>query len=121
MALPDVSGDAGSERFRRKVDRNYENRKGFKPRFIRGERVDMPQLSAALRQRAAENLQAEAGDDPVEFPYQNFSVVVDGTRRLPIVTACNIDGKTSNNIQRSTGRITRAERVDDEDPGPEGR
>lgn len=52
---------------------------------------------------------AEAGDDPFEFPYEHFSVYVDGTRGLPLVTACNIDGKNLKSIHRKTDRVSNAE------------
>jgi len=117
-----VADTPRQESFRRTLDSNYDNRRGYREKFIPGHPVEMPQLSVALRKRAARNLDAEAGEDPFEFLFQHFSVVVDKVRRLPLFTACNIDGSTSKNISRTTGAITRAEAIVEEfDPGPEAR
>lgn len=109
-----------AEAFRRKVDRDYDNRKGFRERFLSGHRVPLPAVAGEVAARLARNLQAGPGDDPVELPYEHFSVYLDGTRGLPLLTACNIDGRNLKSINRSSGRVTRAEGLED-DPVPEAR
>lgn len=103
-----------AEAFRRRVDPNYDNRRGYRERFLHGHIIPMPQPSDAVRARLAVNQDAEAGDDPNEFPYQHFSVYVDSIRGLPLATACNIDGRNLKNINRRTGRVTRAENIETE-------
>jgi endonuclease G, mitochondrial len=99
-----------------KPSKNYENRSGYKPAFITGFTVDLPKLSAAHKEIAAKNKQADAGDDPFELKYHHFSVVMNGKRRLAFYTACNIDGSRSKHVDRKTGVVTRLE---PDDPGLE--
>lgn len=111
---------SGSEAFKRTLDKNYENRRGYRERFIRGHVIPMPNIPSSIRSRMAKNLEAEHGDDELEFPYEHFSVYVDGKRGLPLVTACNIDGKSLKSIDRKTGRVSAAETLTFE-PQPEAR
>lgn len=115
------AGDVRTEAFRRALDTNYENRKGYRESFLPGHVIGLPRMSEELESRAARNLHAETGDDPYELPYQHFSVYVDGSRGLPLVTACNIDGKELKSIDRRTGRVNRAERIADDSAVPEAR
>lgn len=87
------------------LDRNYDNRPGYRPNFITGFPIRLPRLSRAQERLAAKNVDAEAGDDPFELKYQHFSVVVNKKRRLAFFTACNIDGRASKDIDRKTGAI----------------
>jgi endonuclease G len=89
------------------IDRNYDNRPGYRPAFLGStHRIERPRLSAAHEARAARNRQAEAGDDPFELKYQHFSVVLDKKRRLARYTACNVDGRSSRDIDRKTGAVS---------------
>ena len=90
------------------IDTDYDNRTGFKRRFIPGFPIGLPTLSDDQEQIAARNKEAETGDDPFELKYQHFSVVMNRERRLSFFTACNIDGKTAKNVNRKTGIITAA-------------
>lgn len=84
----------------------YSSRSGYKPNFIQGFIVPLPELSASQKNDAAENLQADPGDDPYELRYHHFSVVMNKKRRLAFFTACNIDGKTAKNVNRKTGAVS---------------
>ncbi len=88
------------------LDKNYENRRGYNPKFIGGHRIELPKLSQAMRQVAARNQSAGRGEDPFELPYEHFSVVLNGARRLAFFTASNIDGPNAKNIDRKTGAVT---------------
>ncbi|MEM7408882.1 MAG: DNA/RNA non-specific endonuclease [Myxococcota bacterium] len=117
-----VPAEPGPEAFRRTVNRNYENRRGYRAEFLKGHRIPLPGARHGVLDRLAANLQAEPGDDPFEFAYEHFSVYVDGVRGLPLVTACNIDGKSLKSINRKTGEVSRAEAlVVEAESGPEAR
>ena len=42
--------------------------------------------------------------DPFELKYEHFSVVLNGARRMPFFSICNIDGAHRNKIDRVTGK-----------------
>ncbi|EPX59130.1 hypothetical protein D187_003232 [Cystobacter fuscus DSM 2262] len=86
-----------------RIDRNYANRRGYDPDFLKGFHIEMPRLSPEQRQQAARKLRAEPGEDPFELKYQHFSIVVNAERRMAFFTACNIDGSTWVSINRATG------------------
>jgi len=91
------------------VDKDYENRRGYNPRFISGHEIELPKLSERMKQVAARNRAAGPGDDPLVLPYEHFSVVLDRERKLAFFTACNIDGPSSKIIHRKTGAISSRE------------
>ncbi len=97
------------EAFKRKVDKQYSNRKGYREKFISGRRIDAPTLANEDNERMARNLDAQSGDDPFEFPYEHFSAFVDKRRRLPLFVACNIAGGELKSINRKTGKVSNAE------------
>ncbi|MBK9384671.1 MAG: DNA/RNA non-specific endonuclease [Planctomycetes bacterium] len=106
----------------RRIDPDYARRSGYDPSFLAGDPLPLPRLSEDLRRRAARNRKPTGADD-CEFRYQHFSVFVDKRRGLPLLTACNIDGKTAKEIDRKTGRVRDAERRDarEREEGPEAR
>jgi len=89
-----------------KPSTDYGDRSGYKSAFITGHAVPLPGLSASQKKAAARNRQAEPGDDPFELKYHHFSVVMNGRRKLAFLTACNIDGSQSKNVDRTTGKVT---------------
>jgi endonuclease G len=94
----------GESRIRPSTD--YDGRSGYKPDFIEGFNLPLPQLSDEQQGHAAPNMEAGAGDDPFELKYHHFSVVMNRSRRLAFFTACNIDGSTSKHVDRDTGAVT---------------
>ncbi|HEX8556637.1 MAG TPA: DNA/RNA non-specific endonuclease [Pyrinomonadaceae bacterium] len=83
------------------IDPDYGSRQGYDPDFLGAgkRRVPLPQLSAALKARAAVNSKAAGGDRHV-LPYHHYSVVMNRERRLAFFTAVNIDGSVFYNIKR---------------------
>lgn len=65
-------------------DPNYPARTGYDPRFL-GLSVPLPTLRDA-------SVAARMHDGGVVVPYQNFSLVMHGARRLCLFTASNVDG-----------------------------
>jgi endonuclease G len=111
-----TSPQAVSEPFaeaRVRPNQNYDNRSGYKPRFIEGHTIDLPQLTSAQRQDAARNRERRPGDDSYELKYHHFSIVMNRVRRLAFFTACNIDGANAKHVDRDTGEVTSLRADDD--------
>ncbi len=79
---------------------DYSNRKGYDPKFLGPNKlVPMPKLSAIL-QRDAARLTGATGANAIELKYTHFSVVQNRQRKMPFLTAVNIDGRKLRRIPR---------------------
>ncbi|MFS8113428.1 DNA/RNA non-specific endonuclease [Rhizobium jaguaris] len=85
------------------IDRNYSNRNGFDPGFVPGLDINLATVVASVGANVAPLLEPSDRPLPGELAYQNFSVVMNKTHRIAIVTATNIDGETYIAIDRATG------------------
>jgi endonuclease G, mitochondrial len=85
------------------IDPNYKNRTGYKPNFIPGHSIPLPELKTTLKQSAARKLNVSHGEDPYELRYQHFSIVMNAKRRMAYFTAVNVDGSKWMTIDRDTG------------------
>lgn len=96
--VPAIAAPAGeAERARRPEE--YEARDGFAPGFLgEGAVVDLPWPVA---DRAKELATLKAGGS--ELKYRHFSVLLNGARKLPMVTAVNVDGTALRRIPRARG------------------
>ncbi|WP_153799681.1 DNA/RNA non-specific endonuclease [Foetidibacter luteolus] len=98
---------AGEEAIRKFIpDPNYNNRRGYNPNFL-GRKIPLPVLNEQQKQDAARNQLASPSADPFELKYYQFSVVMNGKRRMAFFTAVNIDGASVISIKRETGQVTR--------------
>jgi endonuclease G len=97
-----IGGEAG---FQFKPEFDYSNRRGYNPRFL-GTYIALPKLNADQKKIAAVNQRRKPGENKNELKYEHFSIVMNGERRLPFFTACNIDGASVVKITRKTGNIT---------------
>jgi endonuclease G len=96
------------------IDPDYSNRQGYNANFLGTgtKRVALPQLSAALKAKAAENSEATGADNYL-IPYHHFTIVMNRERKLAFYTAVNIDGKKHFSIKRETDRWIMDPRIDD--------
>ncbi len=96
------------------IDPDYSNRQGYNANFLGTgtKRVTLPQLSAAMKAKAAENSEA-TGADKTLIPYHHFTIVMNKERKLAFYTAVNIDGKKHFSIKRETDRWIMDPRLDD--------
>lgn len=79
---------------------DYSNRKGYDPEFLgSGKIVPLPKLSAILQHDAAHLLNTN-GPNNIELKYTHFSVVMNRQRKMPFLTAVNIDGRKLRRIPR---------------------
>src|SRR5258706_3001619 len=77
-----------------KIDQDYQNRPGYKAKFVPGIELNLPTLSASLLKQLAP-LRAEEPDAAGgELKYEHFSIKMNKSKRIAIFTATNIDGPT---------------------------
>jgi endonuclease G, mitochondrial len=86
----------------------FAGRRGYDPNFIPGFRIPLP-LARGNRRADMRRLRTGTG---VELKYEHFSVIMSVSRRMPMLTACNIDGAESRSLPRLTqwnydGRLRR--------------
>ena len=83
---------------------DYRDRKGFKPEFIgdNNRSVTLPTVSKNTDQVLDFEFD---GETMTELRYQNFSVVMNRSRRLCIFSAVNIDGKQNKKAKRKGWRL----------------
>ncbi len=89
------------------IDPDYSTRTGFDPAFLgktAALKTPLPTLTAKQKADAARLTTPPPGTDPLELKYHHFSVVMNAVRRLPYVTAVNIDGLVWRSIKRETDR-----------------
>lgn len=119
-AAPGPAGKPGSEKVRPNPD--YRRRSGYDPAFLPGgHAADLPMLSNAQQEVAAQNGQARAGEDQNELKYTHYSVKLHARRRLAFFSAANIDGATSKDVNRQTGAVSDASEAREDPEGFEAR
>ncbi|HZN35641.1 MAG TPA: DNA/RNA non-specific endonuclease, partial [Pirellulaceae bacterium] len=81
---------------------DYDDRDGYDAAFLGNgsHRVPVPELSSTLSSHAVVVAPGAAGSARYLLPYTHFSLVMHGQRKLPILTAVNIDGTQSLKIAR---------------------
>jgi len=83
------------------IDEDYTTRNGYDEAFLKV-KLPMPGLTKKQGSVAAVNQVPIAGDAPYVLRYHNFSLVMNGERRIPFFTAVNIDGANEKRIRRDT-------------------
>lgn len=84
---------------------DYSNRKGYDPKFLGlSKAVPLPKLSAILLRDVA-RLTNATGPNANELKYTHFSVVQNRQRKMPFLTAVNIDGRKLRRIPRGDNWI----------------
>jgi endonuclease G, mitochondrial len=86
-----------------KIDRNYENRSGYKSGFIKD--IDIPLPTIKSKEDIAPLNADQINHKDGVLKYEHFSVVLNKNRRGAFYSATNIDGDTYKNINRTTGII----------------
>lgn len=76
---------------------DFEGRSGYSPSFLNGWNIPLPKLKQGADMLKIKH-GASKGD--VELKYEHFSVIMSKSRRLPLITATNIDGSQSRSIPR---------------------
>ena len=95
---------------------SFADRNGYDPGFLDGWEIPLPLGMGA----AGEDMRAlRRGGEGVELKYRNFSVIMSASRRLPMITATNIDGAEARNVPRGDrwgfdGRLDKSDQFGDE-------
>lgn len=77
----------------------FEGREGYKRDFLSGWRIELPRPKAGTP-RANDMRELKRGGSGVELTYRNFSVIMSASRRMPMLTAANIDGSEARSVPR---------------------
>lgn len=99
----------------------FRGREGYAPEFFGDtNRVELPSMGDAISMDDVAKLE----DGSFELKYQHFSTVQCISRRVPLYSACNIDGSKSKNVPRHDtwnydGRIRKEYQMLREAYGPE--
>ncbi|PUB81659.1 MAG: hypothetical protein DBP02_17755 [gamma proteobacterium symbiont of Ctena orbiculata] len=81
---------------------SFKGRDGYRSRFLgRGYSVAMPRLGD-WKNDITEVVDADTGGTAKELKYRHFSVIMSESRKLPLITAVNIDGSRSKRLGRSS-------------------
>lgn len=83
---------------------DYSDRNGYQDDFLDGYEIPLPVPKNI--DTLALLINPERRSIPYELKYQNFSVIVNKRRKLAMLTACLIDGRTSKSIGRTSRNIT---------------
>ncbi len=95
----------GSRAEKLRIDRNYDKREGYVPRFIRDFDIPLPKPNEALSKQIAPLHSDQPDADSGVLRYEHFSLILNKAKRLAMFTATNIDGKTYLAVNRETGRV----------------
>jgi endonuclease G len=90
----------------------FANRNGYDDNFLDGWKIPMP-IPKGSGMDDIRHLRR--GGTGFELKYRNFSVIMSASRRMPILTAVNINGETSENIRRTNIPWNFDGRLDEED------
>lgn len=71
----------------------FDGRNGYEPKFLDGWEILLPMPAGDMRE-------LRRGGTGVELKYRNFSVIMSASRRLPLITAVNINGSDSRKVAR---------------------
>ncbi len=75
----------------------FEGRNGYHPDFLNGWSIPLPK---GIDDREADMRRLRRGGTGFELTYRNFSVIMSASRRLPMMTATNINGLESRRVPR---------------------
>ncbi|MBB5052775.1 endonuclease G [Afipia massiliensis] len=87
------------------IDRDYSNRDGYNPNFVKGVVFPLPEPTGKLAKQVAPLRADEEDAAKGELRYQHFSVKLNKSKKMALFTATNIDGKRYLDIDRTTGLV----------------
>ncbi len=87
------------------IDRDYSNRDGYNPNFVKGVEFPLPQPTGKLAKQVAPLRAGEANAEQGELKYEHFSIKLNKSKKMALFTATNIDGKRYLDIDRTTGLV----------------
>ncbi len=109
-ALP---GAVAEENVEAPID--YSNREGYRVGFLgdhEKHQVPLPRLSGLLERDAAPVKGLPGAAPNYELKYQHFSIIMNKKRRMPFLTAVNIDGNQLRRVPRGGDKWNTDPRID---------
>jgi len=93
----------------------FEDRNGYENDFLDGWKIKLPELKGEAK---SDMRKLRRGGTGVELKYQNFSVIMSVSRRLPLITAVNINGEEAKKEARISvwsfdGRLDKEDQAGD--------
>jgi endonuclease G len=82
------------------IDKDYSNREGYNATFIAGVELPIPTPNETARIKLL-----TIDDGTTELKYTHYSVVLNATNKMALLTATNLDGNTFLKVNRTTGRV----------------
>jgi endonuclease G, mitochondrial len=94
----------------------FTDRKGYDPGFLDGWEIALP---LATGDAEGDMRKLRRGGSGVELKYQHFSIIMSVSRRMPMLTAVNIDGSNTRRASRLAtwsydGRLDKSDQLGDE-------
>ncbi|HEX8285927.1 MAG TPA: DNA/RNA non-specific endonuclease [Pyrinomonadaceae bacterium] len=91
---------------------SFDGRNGYEADFLDGWEIPLPTATEDMRR-------LRRGGNGVELKYQNFSVIMSASRRMPLLTATNINAQESRRVARIStwsfdGRLDKEDQWGDE-------
>jgi endonuclease G len=103
LRLGDAAGDFdGLERAGREPTTEpaeFDGREGYTSDFLEGWRIELPKPQADSP-AAGDMRELRRGGSGVELKYTHFSVIMSKSRRMPMLTAANIEGSEARSLPR---------------------
>ncbi|SFI60976.1 DNA/RNA non-specific endonuclease [Bradyrhizobium sp. Gha] len=90
------------------IDRDYSNRDGYNPHFVKGVEFPLPEPTGKTAKQVAPLRADEANAAEGELKYQHFSIKLNKSKKMALFTATNIDGNRYLDIDRQTGLVKEA-------------
>lgn len=90
------------------IDRDYSNRDGYNPHFVKGIEFPLPEAVGKTAKQVAPLRAGEENAAAGELKYQHFSIKLNKSKKMALFTATNIDGKAYLDIDRKTGLVKEA-------------
>lgn len=96
------------------IDPDYSNRKGYDPDFLDGYPIDLSAIVEPFitAQKVAPLIGGSNGHTRYELKYEHFSVFMHRQRRMSLLTAVNINGQYSKNVERTGDKWILDSRMD---------
>ena len=91
---------------------SFDGRNGYDRAFLNGWEIPLPLATGPAKD---DMRKLRRGGSGVELKYRNFSVVMSKPRRLPMITAANIDGSEARALERENDKWNFDGRLDKED------
>lgn len=79
---------------------SFAGRKGYNRRFLSRKAIEPPRPGIIWKDDLASVIDADGGGQVKELKYRHFSVWMSQSRKLPLITAVNIDGARSKRLGR---------------------